>query len=47
MLHAVHDGSFDLMPVSLSYINGKYRDIAYTTPAYSMPTEAELQAGRM
>lgn len=25
MLHDVHDGQFDLMPVSLDYLNGKYR----------------------
>lgn len=24
MLHEVHDGQFDLMPVSLDYLNGKY-----------------------
>lgn len=47
MLHAVRDGSFDLMPVSLEYVNARYPHIAYTTPAYSMPTEAELIAGRM
>jgi hypothetical protein len=47
MLHAVKDGSFDLMPVSLDYVNRKYPQIRYQTPAYSMPTEAELQAGRM
>jgi hypothetical protein len=47
MLHAVKDGSFDLMPVSLAYINGRYPHIRYETPAYSMPTEAEMQAGRM
>lgn len=47
MLHAVKDGSFDLMPVSLEYINGRYPNIRYETPAYSLPTEAEMQAGRM
>jgi hypothetical protein len=47
MLHAVQNGSFDLMPVSLEYINRKYPNERYETPAYSMPTEAEMQAGRM
>jgi hypothetical protein len=47
MLHAVKDGGFDLMPVSLEYINNRYPHITYTTPAYSLPTEAEMQAGRM
>jgi hypothetical protein len=47
MLHAVQAGSFDLMPVSLDYVNRKYPNERYETPAYSMPTEAELQAGRM
>jgi hypothetical protein len=47
MLHAVENGSFDLMPVSLAFINGRYPHIKYETPAYSLPTEAEMQAGRM
>jgi hypothetical protein len=47
MLHAVKDGSFDLMPVSLEYINRKYPEIRYETPAYSMPTAEEIAAGRM
>jgi predicted MPP superfamily phosphohydrolase len=47
MLHAVKDGSYDLMPVSLDYVNRKYADVTYQTPAYSMPTESELAAGRM
>lgn len=47
MLNDVHEGQFDLMPVSLDYINRKYPDAKYQTPAYSMPTEAEIQAGRM
>jgi hypothetical protein len=47
MLHAVQNGSFDLMPVSLDYVNRKYADVSYTTPAYSLPTEAELSAGRL
>jgi hypothetical protein len=47
MLHDTKDGSFDEMPVSLSFINQRYGHISYQTPAYSMPTEAELQAGRL
>lgn len=47
MLHAVQDGSYDLMPVSLEYINKKYPDDRYETPAYSMPTAAEIAAGKM
>lgn len=47
MCNEVRDGAFDLMPVSLDYINKKYPHITYQTPAYSMPTEAEIQAGRM
>jgi hypothetical protein len=47
MLHEVQDGAFDEMWVSLGYINQRYPDERYETPAYSMPTEAELQAGRM
>lgn len=47
MLHAVQDGSFDVMPVSLAFINQRYSHIRYETPAYSMPTEAEMAAGRM
>jgi hypothetical protein len=47
MLNDVRDGAFDEMPVSLAYINGKYPAVTYQTPAYSLPTEAELQAGRM
>lgn len=47
MLHDVRDGAFDEMPVSLSYINKRFPDERYQTPAYSLPTEAELQAGRM
>jgi hypothetical protein len=35
MLHDVHDGMFDLMPVSLSYINKKYAHI-------SLPTDTAL-----
>jgi hypothetical protein len=47
MLHEVQDGSFDEMPVSLNYINRKYSSLTYQTPSYSMPTEAELQAGHV
>jgi hypothetical protein len=47
MLHAVKDGSFDLMPVSLDYVNRKYPNERYETPAYSMPTEAEIAAGKL
>lgn len=47
MLHEVKDGAFDEMPVSLGYINQRFPDVRYETPAYSMPTEAELQAGRL
>lgn len=46
MLHAVKDGSFDLMPVSLAFINDRYGHITYQTPAYSMPTADEIAAGR-
>jgi hypothetical protein len=47
MLHAVKDGCFDLMPVSLDYVNRKYSDVSYTTPAYSMPTAEEIAAGKI
>lgn len=47
MLHEVKDGSFDEMPVSLGYINSKYGHLKYQTPAYTMPTESELQAGHI
>jgi hypothetical protein len=47
VLNDVRDGAFDLMPVSLAYINKKYPNEKYVTPAYSLPTEAEMQAGRM
>lgn len=47
MLHEVRDGRFDEMWVSLDFINSRYPHIAYATPAYSLPTEAEMQAGRM
>lgn len=47
VLNDCRDGSFDEMPVSLAYVNQKYPDVRYETPAYSLPTEAEMQAGRM
>jgi hypothetical protein len=47
MLHDVCDGVFDLMPVSLKFINRRYSHIHAPTPVYSMPTAAELDAGRM
>jgi hypothetical protein len=47
MLHAVQNGSFDLMPVSLDYVNRKYADVSYETPAYSMPTAEEIAAGKL
>lgn len=47
VLNDVRDGAFDLMPVSMAYINKKYPDERYETPAYSMPTADEIAAGRM
>jgi hypothetical protein len=47
VLNDCRDGVFDLMPVSLDYINRKYPNERYETPAYSMPTEAEQAAGKM
>jgi hypothetical protein len=47
MLHAVQNGSYDLMPVSLDYVNRKYPNERYETPAYSMPTADEIAAGKM
>lgn len=47
MCHDVVDGCFDLMPVSLKYINRKFPHIKAPEPNYSMPTAAELDAGRM
>lgn len=46
MLHDVQDGSFDEMPVSLSFINGRYPHIKAEPPIYSMPTADEIAAGR-
>lgn len=47
MLNDVRDGSFDLMPVSLGYINRKYHAEKVEPPIYSMPTAQEIEAGRM
>lgn len=47
MLHEVRDGRFDEMWVSLDYINRRFPDERYVTPAYSMPTADEIAAGRM
>lgn len=47
VLNETRNGAFDELWVSLNYINSKYPDVRYQTPAYSMPTEAELVAGRM
>jgi hypothetical protein len=47
MLHEVKDGAFDEMWVSLQYINQRYPDEKYVTPAYSLPTAEEIAAGRM
>jgi hypothetical protein len=47
MLHDTKDGSFDEMPVSLSFINERYGHISYQTPAYSMPTAEEIAAGKL
>lgn len=46
MLHDAQDGSFDEMPVSLSFINKRFPHIRYETPAYSMPTAEEIAAGK-
>lgn len=47
MCHDVCDGVFDLMPVSLKFINRRYPHIKAPEPVYSMPTAAELQAGHV
>lgn len=47
MLNDTKNGTFDEMPVSLSFINERYPHIKFETPAYSMPTEAEIIAGRV
>jgi hypothetical protein len=47
MLHEVQDGAFDEMWVSLDYVNRKYPNERFQTPAYSMPTADEIAAGRM
>ena len=46
MLNDCADGCFDEMPVSIAYVNQKYPGERYETPAYSMPTEQEIQAGK-
>ncbi len=46
MCHDTVDGVFDLMPVSLKYINRRYPNIKAPTPVYSMPTAEEIAAGR-
>jgi hypothetical protein len=46
MLHEVQDGACDEMWVSLNYINKRYPDVRYDTPAYSMPTAEEIAAGK-
>jgi hypothetical protein len=47
MLHEVRDGAFDEMWVSIQYINQRYPDEKYVTPAYSLPNAEEIAAGRM
>lgn len=47
MLHACKAGSFDLMPVSLDYVNRRFPLEKVEPPVYSMPTAQEIEAGRM
>jgi hypothetical protein len=47
MCHDTVDGVFDLMTVSLKYINRRYPHVKAPEPVYSVPTAQELQAGRM
>jgi hypothetical protein len=47
MLHDTINGSFDLMPVSLKYVNRRYPHITAPEPVYSVPTAAEMEAGRI
>jgi len=47
VLNEVKDGAFDELWVSLNYINQKYPEARYETPAYSMPNAEEIAAGRM
>jgi Icc-related predicted phosphoesterase len=47
MLNEVQNGAFDEMWVSMNYINAKYPQERFQTPAYSMPTADEIAAGRM
>jgi hypothetical protein len=46
MLNDIRDGAFDLMPVSLDFINRRYPDERVEPPIYSMPTADEIAAGR-
>lgn len=46
VMHAVKDGAYDLMPVSLDFVNRRYPNVTYATPAYSMPTADEIAAGK-
>jgi hypothetical protein len=47
MLHACKDGSFDLMPVSLDFVNRRFPRERVEEPIYSVPTASEIAAGRM
>jgi hypothetical protein len=47
MLHEVQAGAFDEMWVSLNYVNQRYPDVRFETPAYSMPTAEEIAAGKL
>jgi hypothetical protein len=47
MLNDVRDGVFDLMPVSLRYINKRYPNVTVPTPVYTVPTAQEIEAGRV
>lgn len=46
VLHESRDGCFDEMPVSMSFLNNRYPDVRYETPAYSQPTAEEIAAGK-
>jgi DNA-binding transcriptional regulator YdaS (Cro superfamily) len=46
MLHEVNDGAADEMWVSLSYINKRYPNVRFETPAYTMPTAEEIATGK-
>jgi hypothetical protein len=47
MLHDTKNGTFDEMPVSLSFVNSRYPKLQAPAPFYTLPTEAEIQAGRV